>query len=155
VTNEDNAQIPVGDSWLYIGGGQTSAGAYTLNIEAGRVPSSGQLVLRTLPNGMQGSAEGYCLSSTSTLLWTNGGSAGGPSSGGNSGTYCQTTTGPCSGAVIPPDTRNWNSFGAGALAVSRVYHACTVSGPFVFVAGGWGDGTNAPIAKTESTFCCQ
>ncbi|MCO4745955.1 MAG: IPT/TIG domain-containing protein, partial [Proteobacteria bacterium] len=140
--------VPTGDTWLYFGGGRTTAAAIDGTFDAVRIAAGGDVTgfveVDTLPN----SRAGYAFASAGDTLYVFGGNGGSPSVSGDSAGICATGLPGCNaGPPDPPDLQNWNGLANEAnLLVPRYLAGSTQESSVIFVVGGTTDTAQASTA---------
>ncbi len=131
------ASIPVGTSYLYLGGG-LSGGAFVQNVESGRIGAGGDLgpfvAQRPFTNGMAG----YAPFTTAGALFTFGGEGAVPSSNMHSALI--------SGAPPALLAGAWTSVGGVGLGAGRYLSGSAAQSAFIFLVGG-----EAPSGAADAT----
>lgn len=132
--------IAAGVRYIYVGGGQTAAGAGATTVEAGRVATGGQLGVFAAVNGFGASQSGYGVCAANGQLFTFGGQNGSPSKGAKSAVIGASPPALAPGA--------WNDEGL-AMTHGRYLHGSAVQSAFIFLLGGQTDEPSAASRSTE------
>lgn len=143
--NEVSSRIPPGSTYLYALGGLDAAGTAVGANEAALVQAGGQLgTFTALPTSLK--SAGYFAVVAGNYVFSFGGSNASPSATVVSGQICAKGVGGCT-TPAPPDVANWNA--GQAMLTARYLHAGTLSGAFIYTAGGVT--SLSPLMVTNST----
>jgi hypothetical protein len=142
--NQNAPQITSNDVWVYVGGGRSAAGSYSLTLEAGKLGAAGSLGTFTASDPLKGSSfAGFGTGASNGQLYTFGGIVG--SADGTSASLCDGM-----GSCAPlPDLRSGAFNALGSATTNRTYMGATQESAFFFVIGGH-DGMGA-LATTQQT----
>ncbi len=134
--------IPAGTRYIYVGGGQTAAGAGDTTVEAARVAVGGQLGAfdDVGVNNFGSSQSGYGVCAANGQLFTFGGQNGAPSKKAKSAVIAAAAPGLAPGA--------WNDEGLN-MSRGRYLHGSAVQSAFIFLLGGQTDEPSAASRTTE------
>ena len=139
-TSELHGSVAPGETWIYFGMGQTTAGGVSSNIEAGLVSAGGELGSFQSVFGASNRA-GYGAAAASDFLYAFGGDNGGPGTGADSTLLCDGGVGfGCLGRTSPQNG-NWNATGT-SLCTARYRLGAAQESSVIFAVGG-DDGTGA------------
>jgi hypothetical protein len=131
------------DTWLYVGGGRTTAGALTRDNEASLIGASGALTGLSTTDGLNADLAGFGTGASNDQLYTFGGQT---SSNGSSAALCPSIGMGC-GALPDLQPGAFNSLAQ--AATQRMFMGHTQESAFFFLVGGY-NGTTA-VATTQRT----
>jgi hypothetical protein len=146
-TNSLSSTIPAGTTYLYWLSGLTAGGSTSTVAEAAPVTAGGQL--GTISALQQLQRAGYGNVIAGNLVFVFGGSTGQPDTAVTSGQICGPGVAGCGpvAAQVPPKVANWNA--GQAMRAPRTQLGATLSGAFIYVAGGVS--SNAPLTISNTT----
>ncbi len=133
-----NPSVPVGESWIYFGGGQPTGNA-TKGTQAGLVSAGGELTFWTVTDSMNKARAGFGGAVASDQLYAFGGHNGAPSVSSDSTSV---------DSAGPPTLSGWNA-GPNMLE-ARYLLGVTQESAHIYVVGGQNT-TGKPTSTVEYT----
>lgn len=130
-----SSTIAAGTTYVYAGGGLTTAGTFDHTVESGQVAAGGDLGVFASQQAFTADLAGYSPNASAGTLFAWGGSGAVPASDGHSAVI--------SGAGPTLAAGAWNSVGGINLGTGRYLAGSTVQSAFFFVVGGANVGTGA------------
>lgn len=145
VDEVDLAAVLPGQTWLFVGPGDTGGGNVARDVDAAPVGPDGDLGTFIATDNINGDRAGYGYGDANGFLFIFGAAGPAPGDDGISGRLCNAGDSGCNAAPAePPDIKNWNSLGV-SMSTPRIYMATTQESAFFFVAGG-DDGSGATVS---------
>jgi hypothetical protein len=126
-TSATSTTITAPDTYVFIGGGLTGAGAAANNVNVGKVSAGGDLGAFAASQNFSSNAAGYGVCAANNQLFVFGGANGAPSNGARSASF--------QGAAPGLANNSWNSEGLTMLQ-SRYLMGSAVQSAFIFLVGG-------------------
>jgi hypothetical protein len=126
--NTVSTVVPVGETWIYVGGGFTAGATLSGKVEAANVATGGELgAISDTPKDFTASAAGYGVCAANGHLFQFGGQNGSPSSGAKAATLIS--------PVPTLNNQSWNAEGL-SMTESRYLMGSAVQSAFIFLVGG-------------------